>query len=208
MKATTVQLFNLFYETGLLQHTSRVDTKALIEAMILFEDLRYGEHYFECIHYNKEHKPIAHVAGTPTHNDNIWLFSQHCSVVPGHGLSIMEDVWYEVCNRPEIEYIVGGYNPKNKGAKKIWDFCYEIIGNDDICSRHPHNLKEGIIKPIGSAPNLFVKAFGKTNYSIVKFIKLFSRPTGYIPEGGSNMEVVIFRICDESKKKFRKLFGG
>jgi len=205
MKTTTIQLFNLFYKSGLLEHTKLVDTMELMDTMNKFEGLRSGR-YFECIRTNKNGEPVAHVAGSPTHNDNVWILSQHCSIVPGQGFKVLEDVMWTVMDMPEIEYIIGGYNPINDKAKRIWDLCYEMMGDTDICDRALHNLTEGLINPVGHPVPLFVEAFGRPDYEIIKFLRLFSRPTGYIPPGGKSIEMVIFKVCDYSKAKFKELF--
>jgi hypothetical protein len=174
--------------------------------MLKFEALRNSDAHFECIQTNNEGKPVAHVSGYPTDGTNTRILSQHCSIVPGLGIKLIERVWNTVRVRDDVDYIFGGYTPTNKGAKRIWDLCTELIGDEGQCVQHPHVLVDNFIKPVSPSPALFIEAFSREDYKIKKFLALFSRPTGHRASEPKDMEAVIFKVCDGVKEKVKAIW--
>lgn len=205
---TTVQLFRLFFATGLI--VDDVDTDLLMDAMYQLDQLRRRDvPYFDCIHTRADVIPIAHVSAMPCSKpaSNVWLMQQHCSLIPGHGVSIMKDVWDEVCNRPEIEYVIGLYSNTNKRSTRIWQAAYEIIGNTDLCDFSQYCMRpDGSLTPVCFPPPIYQRALGFTHI-LHKHLKFFSRPNGKIPVGGKFYNSILFKVCDETKVTFQQLFS-
>lgn len=206
---STTKLFDLFYKAGLLEHNTTVTTEKLLETMVLVDSLRSKplSEYMECIHVNEKGSPIAHVSAMPCFGSNVWITQQHCSIVKGHGVRIMMDVMRAIITRPFIHYIIGFYDPKNKEARRIWELAYDIMDDEKICAITQYKLTNYILRPTNKVNSLYLDAFKVQNHEIRKFVELFSRPTGNIHLEGKKYNAVLFKVCEESKEKFKQFFN-
>lgn len=198
---STIKLFDLFYKTGLLKHGS-ITTSELIEAMKHVDSLRSKplNKHFECIHVNDLNDPIAYVSASPCFSDDVWLVSHHCSAVTGHGISIMMDVMQSVITNDAVKYVVGIFNSKYKRSARIWQLAYEIMDNVEICDIALYKYCNSALHPISTISKLYLEAFRQSNHEIAeKNMALFAHEEEY--------DTVLFKVCEESKEKFRQLFN-
>lgn len=206
---TTVDLFNLFYDSGLLEHNEPSKTRDLMRAITVYDECRRSEKFFECIHCNDDGKPISYLSSMPI-KKNVWIMQQHCSIVKGHGVSILLDVMNSVMsNTYEIDYVVGFYSPLNFVSDKIWKYAHSLIDDERLCSisRYRYNSEQSSLVPDDPEYQklIFLNALGY-NYSIHKFMGFFSRPTGTDFADGKIYNAILFKVCDSSRNLFSNLF--
>ncbi len=199
---STTKLFDLFYKTGLLKHGS-ITTSELIEAMKHVDSLRskpLNEH-FECVHINDLDDPIAYVSAAPCFNNDVWLVSHLCSAVAGHGVSIMIDVMKAVITNDAIKYVVGIFNSKYERSARIWQLAYEIMDNVEICDLASYKYHNSALHPTSTMlSKLYLEAFRQSDHEIAeKNMALFAHEEVY--------DTVLFKVCEESKEKFKQLFN-
>jgi len=207
---STVKLFDLFYNAGLLEHNSIVDTSKLLRSMIEFESFRFSDSrsFIEYVRTDINSNPVAYISSMPCYGDDIWNMQQHCSIKTGFGLYVLMDVWKTVIeNEKIIKWVIGFYNPKNEKTKKLWKLAYDIIDNPNICDFGKYRLKgdDYFYYPINIS-KIYLDAFKIKNHKIEKKLRLFARPTGNISTKGKIYDSILFKVCDESKEKFKRIW--
>lgn len=206
MKPTTMEIFNLFLESGLL-NKMEITFEDLSTEAARYEAMRADPWNFKEFYTYQANKLVAYVSMIRLNLSKAWLMQQHCVLYQrqGLGLGVIEKLYNGVKDDPiEVAYMYGPFFHDNSGPAAIWKAAVEIINDESACSIADYRLSlDGKSMHLIENNKLHIEMLESCDLDC--FSTLFTKPNGILPR--TKISAVIVKHTPHVKESFKALFS-